>query len=158
MSLSADLDVRLFQGLLTGLGKKNFYGESSISLDYLKEQVYRSSQLSPEGEKDTVSTSLSDRRPAISLQITEFEQILLRAADEDWYIFYPHSFHDDLCQSVGHQMRWRDFYHRSTTYFMFWTIHPPLISIMQCIFASRATLGRSIMVHLLNIGEISVQR
>ena len=52
MTLNADIDGRLFQGLLTGLGKKNFFGERAITFEYLKEQVYGTSQLSHEGIRE----------------------------------------------------------------------------------------------------------
>jgi len=68
-SLDFGGEPRLLQGLLTGLAKKNFYGETAVTSEYLREQIYAGAPLTPEGAL---------------LQISEFERLLLQAADENW--------------------------------------------------------------------------
>jgi hypothetical protein len=44
-SLSCSLDLRSFQGLLNALAKRRFYGEATITNDFLIEQLYSSVDL-----------------------------------------------------------------------------------------------------------------
>jgi hypothetical protein len=48
MSLVCDIEPKMLQGLLTGLGKKVFYDEP-ITLDFLREQLFGGINISPEG-------------------------------------------------------------------------------------------------------------
>lgn len=43
--LSSSLDLRSFQALINGLVKKNFYGNDQFTIDYLREQLYPSTEL-----------------------------------------------------------------------------------------------------------------
>lgn len=43
--LSSSLDLRSFQALINGLVKKNFYGNEEFTIDYLREQLYPSTEL-----------------------------------------------------------------------------------------------------------------
>jgi hypothetical protein len=87
MSLVCDLEPKMFQGLLTGLGKKNFYDEP-ITLDFLREQLFGAINLTPEGKKLATSCfedhSSLPRTLGALLQISEFERVLLQAANENW--------------------------------------------------------------------------
>jgi hypothetical protein len=45
--LSSSLDLRSFQALINGLIKKNFYNQSSITIEFLQEQLFAGSELEP---------------------------------------------------------------------------------------------------------------
>jgi hypothetical protein len=44
-SLLINLEPRSFQGLLNGLVKKNFYGETEFTEEYLAEELYGGSEI-----------------------------------------------------------------------------------------------------------------
>lgn len=49
-SLPLSLEPRPFQGLLTGLIKKNFYGDKDITLEFLVEELYSTIEELEEGQ------------------------------------------------------------------------------------------------------------
>lgn len=49
-SLPLSLEPRPFQGLLTGLIKKNYYGDKDITLEFLVEELYSTIEELEEGQ------------------------------------------------------------------------------------------------------------
>ncbi len=68
-SLKCSLESRAFLALIRGLSKRLFHDDSDITLEYLYNELYSSSS-------DTAEDAMS--------QIRSYEDILLRAATENW--------------------------------------------------------------------------
>jgi hypothetical protein len=65
-SLLINLEPRPFQGLLNGLVKKNFYGETLFTDEYLAQELYGSSEID---------------RALISDEITQFQKVSFLVTD-----------------------------------------------------------------------------
>lgn len=64
--LTSSLDLRSFQALINGLIKKNFYNQSSITIEFLQEQLFVGSELES-GE--------------VINEITQFEEVICAHPD-----------------------------------------------------------------------------
>ena len=89
-TLTCELDGRSFQALLGGLCKKLFYGDESITTDYLGEQLYGGSELT-EAEITAQITAFEEVHimcrvvfPFVWALIICWVQLLQRAAHGDW--------------------------------------------------------------------------